>query len=65
MFEYIFDNLNYSELSACSGLEDKVIVRLKIDYKGEIYDVELPKDLRQAAFGHLKRIFFTLFFFDS
>jgi hypothetical protein len=48
MFKYIFDNLNYSELSACSGVQGKVIVRLKIDWKGEKYDVELLKSLEES-----------------
>lgn len=48
MFKYIFDNLNYSKLSACSGVEGRVVVRLKIDCEGEIYDVELLKSLEES-----------------
>ena len=42
MFKYIFDNISYSELSACNGVEGRMIVRFKVDLEGNIKDIELP-----------------------
>ena len=40
-FKYIFDNVNYPELSACHGIEGKVIVRFTIDLEGNIKNIKL------------------------
>jgi TonB family protein len=44
----MFDNFSYPELSACAGIEGKVIVRFKVDLTGNIADVELIKGLDES-----------------
>jgi TonB family protein len=41
--KYILDNLTYPELSACNGIQGKVVVRFKIDSEGNVGDVKIQK----------------------
>ncbi len=41
IFKYIFDSINYPEVSACNGIEGNVYVRFKIDLDGNLEIIKI------------------------
>jgi TonB family protein len=44
-FKHIYDNINYPDVCARAGIEDRMYVRFKIDLEGNIKDAEIKRSL--------------------